>query len=367
MNKIKIFIPLLLISCFAVFTGVAKAGYTDHFGGQEVVVTWGGFDDDKNHIFHLTNEGGETVTVGGTVNENGRGVPDLSEITTGFFAGHIVEPPSVPATTPLDSSPRHDEHFSNYVAQGHSLVGFTGDPARNTLASSAPVSMQEAVAIANRLAGNALTWGQAGERALELMSEFGIAGGDPAARNLSVDAINQILADAGSSVQVTGNTRGDFFRSVIPATGGGGGGRINGDNGGVRDGTVDDDPWFLDERRIPPSPPPPPPPPPPPTCFSFTSDRPRIPVGQSTTLRWSCSNIDSCSISPDFLYNVGSFGNRKVSPQATTTYTLTCHGGNQSVSLTRTIRVFAIDDIREIPVFYDGFMRIAEIIGRVLR
>ena len=359
MNKIKILIPFLLIGYLVVFIGTAKAQFTDVINGQVVTVRHTGVVG-GSHTFSVRNEQGESVNVSGTINENGRGVPNLSGITSGFFAGQTIQPPSVRHTTPLDSSPRHDEHFSNEVARGHNLVGFTDDPARNTLAPGAPVSVQEAVAIANRLAGNALTWGEVGERASRLMRELGITG-DPATRNLSVGVINQILADAGSSVQVTGNTRGDFFRSVIPATGGGGGGRINGGNGGVRNGTVDDAPWFLDERHISP------PPPPLPTCFSFTSDRSRIPVGQSTTLRWSCSNIDSCSISPDFLYNVGSFGNRKVSPQATTTYTLTCHGGNQSVSLTRTIRVFAIDDIREIPVFYDGFMRIAEIIGRVLR
>jgi len=346
MNKIKIFIPLLLISCFAVFTGVARARFTDVVSGQVVTVSHVGFVGGV-HQFNVTNEQGASVTVPGSINENGRGVPNLGGITSGFFAGQTIQPPSVRHTTPLDSSPRHDAHFSNYVAQGHSLVGYTTNPA-NTLAPGAEVSLQEAIAIANRLAGNPMSWREAGIMA----DRYYRMRGDQ--RGLSIDLINQILADAGSSVRVDGNTRGDFFRRAIAA--GGEGNIINRDNGGVIDGAVDDFQQFL-YRHIPLSP----------TCSYFTSDRSRIPIRSYTILRWSCRNIDSCSINPGFPDNIGSFGNRKVSPQATTTYTLTCHGGGQSVYRTKTIKVIAVDDIREIPAFYDGFMRLVGRIGDILR
>jgi len=99
-----------------------------------------------------------------------------------------------------------------------------------------------------------------------------------------------------------------------------------------------------------------------PRCLYFRTTRPSILYRQSTRLEWSCIHVDDCFISP----NIGPVRPsyfRNISPNNTTTYTLTCRYGSQLIHHTTTLRVFT-PELREIPAFYRGLMRIAENIIR---
>lgn len=98
------------------------------------------------------------------------------------------------------------------------------------------------------------------------------------------------------------------------------------------------------KKPAPPAPPPPAPTAPAPapkpaaSIRSFAVEPSSITAGQSATLRWSVENADSVSISG--IGSVQSSGSRSVSPDSTTTYTLsaTGAGGNAERSVTLSVR-----------------------------
>ena len=58
-----------------------------------------------------------------------------------------------------------------------------------------------------------------------------------------------------------------------------------------------------------------------PVCHSFSTSRPQIIPGQTSTLSWQVSNADRIRIEPD-IGRISALGSRAVKPAATTTYTL---------------------------------------------
>src|SRR5262245_1664123 len=99
------------------------------------------------------------------------------------------------------------------------------------------------------------------------------------------------------------------------------------------------------KKKAPPPPPPPAPAPTeapkpapapaPPTISQFSAEPTSIQRGQSSTLRWEVSNATSVSIDQS-VGPVQSAGSRSVSPENSTTYTLTASGpgGNRTSSVT---------------------------------
>ena len=75
-----------------------------------------------------------------------------------------------------------------------------------------------------------------------------------------------------------------------------------------------------------------------PVINSFTATPARIDKGKSSTLRWSVTNADSLSISPD-IGTVSASGSRTVSPSSTTTYTLTATNSVGSATARATVTV----------------------------
>jgi len=88
-----------------------------------------------------------------------------------------------------------------------------------------------------------------------------------------------------------------------------------------------------------------------PTCHSFSTTRPRILPGQTSTLSWQVSNAESIRIEPG-IGAVSALGSRAVKPAATTTYTLIA--GNKAglsrmscrVEISERITIFSTDSIR---------------------
>ena len=387
MNKFKFFTLLIIAGLFVTFAGIARADYTDYVNGVAVTVKWDSTNVAGGELFfNVTGPDGKTVRVSGTLDENKRGVPDLSGITAGPLANQIIEPPRVEWQTPLDSSPRYDQYFTEEVRPGNSLLGFTSagqtyytdEEAVNTLAPQAKISLQEAVMLAYRLAGDEITWGEAGK----LASEYGAPSSRGDSLGLDVDLINQIFADAGTSVRVIDNTRGSAFvaatgdddddddncnPSTIPhgtvspypsctrtcnsgytLTSGGvcvaGDGNNHCNPSTIPHGTVSPYPsctracnsgyvlrnnaCVVDET---------------PTC-AFTASRLKILYNQPSKLEWSCSNADTCSIAGigSTPISVSVSGERDVVPLKTTIYTLTCRHGDQSASFDITVQVFTL-------------------------
>jgi peptidoglycan-associated lipoprotein len=86
---------------------------------------------------------------------------------------------------------------------------------------------------------------------------------------------------------------------------------------------------------------PPPPPPPAPAVTQFTSDPSAIVRGQSSTLSWTVTgNVTSVSIDQG-IGTVENSGNRRVSPDNSTTYTLTASGPGGNSTATTTVSVSA--------------------------
>ena len=101
------------------------------------------------------------------------------------------------------------------------------------------------------------------------------------------------------------------------------------------------------KKKVPPPPPPPPPAPAPapaptpaaPVVASFTAEPTTIQPGQSSTLRWEVTgSVTSVAIN-NGIGAVQNAGNRRVSPESSTTYTLTASGpgGNTTSSVTVTV------------------------------
>ncbi len=87
-----------------------------------------------------------------------------------------------------------------------------------------------------------------------------------------------------------------------------------------------------------------------PTCHSFSTTRPRIMPGQTSTLSWQVSNAESVRIEPG-IGRVSALGSRAVKPSATTTYTLiAANKAGQSrlscrVEISERITIFSSDAI----------------------
>jgi len=81
-----------------------------------------------------------------------------------------------------------------------------------------------------------------------------------------------------------------------------------------------------------------PPPSPPVVIRELAADPGAIEPGQSTTLSWEVSNAYSLSLTPE-IGTVATRGTRRVSPTATTTYTLTANGPNGATTRTVTVTV----------------------------
>jgi hypothetical protein len=81
-----------------------------------------------------------------------------------------------------------------------------------------------------------------------------------------------------------------------------------------------------------------PPPSPPAVIRELAADPAAIEPGQSTTLRWEALNAYSLTLEPG-LGAVATRGTRRVSPTATTTYTLTANGPNGATTRTVTVAV----------------------------
>jgi hypothetical protein len=81
-----------------------------------------------------------------------------------------------------------------------------------------------------------------------------------------------------------------------------------------------------------------PPPSPPVTIQSLTAEPGTLEPGASTTLRWEALNTYSLSIEPD-LGTVATRGSARVTPPATTTYTLTAVGSSGTITRSVTVTV----------------------------
>jgi peptidoglycan-associated lipoprotein len=100
------------------------------------------------------------------------------------------------------------------------------------------------------------------------------------------------------------------------------------------------------KKKVPPPPPPPPPAPAPvapaprpPAISQFTAEPTSIQRGQSATLRWEVTG-ETTSISIDNgIGTVQSTGNRRVSPDNSTTWTLTASGPGGNVTSSATVSV----------------------------
>ena len=80
----------------------------------------------------------------------------------------------------------------------------------------------------------------------------------------------------------------------------------------------------------------------------FAADPTSIILPQTSTLSWSCSYADICSIDQ----GVGSVnpisGSQQVRPSATTTYTLTCNGSDGERTWQSTVNVGFTPRVREV-------------------
>jgi hypothetical protein len=81
-----------------------------------------------------------------------------------------------------------------------------------------------------------------------------------------------------------------------------------------------------------------PPPSPPVVVRELAADPAAIESGESTTLRWEVLNAYSLALEPG-IGTIATRGTRRVSPLATTTYTLTAHGPNGPTTRTVTVTV----------------------------
>ena len=102
------------------------------------------------------------------------------------------------------------------------------------------------------------------------------------------------------------------------------------------------------KKKVPAPPPPPPPPPrpvetpvrpPAPSISAFTAEPTSIQRGQASTLRWQVSgNVSSVSIDQG-IGTVQNTGNRRVTPDNSTTYTLTATGPGGTSTASATVNV----------------------------
>lgn len=85
-------------------------------------------------------------------------------------------------------------------------------------------------------------------------------------------------------------------------------------------------------------PPPPPPPPPPAPTVSLTAEPSTVERGKSVTLSWSSQNATELDLQPG-IGSVQATGSRSVTPQESTTYTITAKGPGGSATATARVTV----------------------------
>lgn len=404
MNKTKIILlVVLLIGCLVFFNRTTKANFTDfipnigvvrveylfHFdagAGFPFVVDGPGMvggppilNGGLNFVFNVVLPGGATQMVLGGLDQNNRGVPDLTGLTDPRNPFYNPGSPLINQTLKapprrqedhgiLDSSERREAHFRATHLGAFAQSIMAGYPS-GELRPDERASMAEFLTVMIRtdasLQGDRtyvhnphLAWDRAlGMLGGENLRGFTSTGLRDELRkhdiNMSPDFFNQLFADVGNRVI----TREDLIRAADSLLAGQrfDDRRVIGDPR-VDDPRVPDDPRVDDPRvddprvdhlR--------------PTCISFYSDWPRIMYRQTSNLRWNCVNLivgtDRCVITKDvgrvgnFVHysEVGPVGERIVSPQRSTTYRLTCFRGNQSsVPQETTIRVLA-PGLREMP------------------
>jgi hypothetical protein len=87
----------------------------------------------------------------------------------------------------------------------------------------------------------------------------------------------------------------------------------------------------------------------PPDCSIFSANPASIVLPQTSTLSWTCSGVNTCSIDHG-IGGVGTVGSTQVSPTASsTTYTITCSGSGGSTSKSTTVTVHKPDVIEVTP------------------
>jgi len=82
-----------------------------------------------------------------------------------------------------------------------------------------------------------------------------------------------------------------------------------------------------------------------PIIETFTVNPSQINSGQTATLSWTVTGADSVSISPD-IGQVESAGTRQISPDVTTSYTLTARNSYGVVNIQLTVSVHELDDLK---------------------
>ena len=91
-------------------------------------------------------------------------------------------------------------------------------------------------------------------------------------------------------------------------------------------------------KKQPPAPPTPPPPPPPAPTVNLTAEPSTVEKGQSVTLSWTSQNATDLTLDPG-VGKVQAQGSTSVTPQDSTTYTLTANGPGGSQTATARVTV----------------------------
>jgi hypothetical protein len=332
---------LIIFAALAAFSipSAAMADYTDYVPGVGTVKVYYVSGSGNSMTFKVTVPDGRSYIIPGSIDLNGRGVPDaaaLAQASNNKLAS--VQPPSTiqSSASIIDSSERREAQFKSEnpeVSSNELLIGY---PSGN-LAVDSNTTARETATVALRVIGTAR-----GSEAWSLTSD--INNSDP----LTVEKANEIMEGTGYMVaDLNGDgiiQRGELFDS-IPANPAGA------DQGETVPSipTVPSDEPYASVSDGTPSEPSEMPSSPSSDVLScsFNSDKDNILINQRAELIWNCRNADSCSITPN-IGNVGVSGNRTIAPNRSTTYILTCAGKGKTTSLSATINVYEVF-IEEVP------------------
>lgn len=363
MNKFKflaLITPLAIVSSVVLFSSSALADYTTEINGQVVYVTYvvgSASQGAPEFNLYTVNSSGEKISLTGNTPVkgaivNGRGVPTLTGINTGLLAGQTITPPANQGVNNVtDSNTVRTNNFcqsvaSNVCGTNGLLQGYSVSGGGTNLAVDQTTDFAQVIVVAARAAGilsinqttganwSSLALGLAQTKQLE--QQLGLSGN----QQLTATQANAIFAKFGVTnfnAAATGPggtlTRADLFNAIGGSsfgTGGvgGGTGTGTGGTGGTGSGGTGVTPT----------------PTPTPYCV-FGANRTRILINQSSTLTWSCYNLDSCTMTPNPTTGTGTktvaiSGSASVQPQANTTYILNCTGPFGSTSATTVINVY---------------------------
>lgn len=362
MNKFKLLAltaPLAIIVSLAFFNNAALANYTDEINGQIVQVTWAGYVNGQPtfNVTNLSTTPPQSLTgVVGTINPaTGRGTPTLTtnnQNTLGV-SGNVTPPTNYGLSQVTDSSENRTQTFcqttsvqgvcgTNGLLQGYQVQAPTGTG--TNLALDQTTTLAQAIVIAARAKGLSIAsttganWSAA---ALAEAQSLGINTSN-SGNTITAAQANAIFAAFGiTGFQASSTnpnaplTRAQLFNAITQLIGGAGGtgtgggtgigtgiGTGVGTGGGTGGGTPTPTPYCV-----------------------FSANRTRILINQSSTLTWSCYNLDSCTMTPNPTTGTGTktvaiSGSASIQPQANTTYTLKCTGQFGSVSANATVDVY---------------------------